>query len=135
MYTEIRSLRNGIAQLEYRLVLTITPFTLSIAFSLIATAAVIVHLYLRTSAVVVDIGNGVGRLPCMILRHSVDDTRLTLSFTQSWATIVRNSHPIPFDRFLDVSIIAWNAYHVQSIISVILKVLIVWLGSATSMKQ
>ena len=53
-----------------------TPFTLSMALSLIALAAVFAYLSLRKS--VVDIGNGVGQLPCMSLCYSIADTRLTL---------------------------------------------------------
>lgn len=62
MYTEIRSPKHGVAQ--YRLVLTLTPSTLSLALSFIALAVVFAYLGLRRS--VVDTGNGVGRLPGII---------------------------------------------------------------------
>lgn len=76
MYTEIRSTQDGVTQ--YRLVLTFTPFTLTMALTLIALAAVFAYSVWRRS--ILDTGNKVGRLPCMIFvsLQFIHDTRLTL---------------------------------------------------------
>ena len=50
--------------------------------------------------------------------HFFDDTRPLSLFHQAMAYNSAYFHPPSFDRFLDVSILAWNAYHVRSMISV-----------------
>ena len=100
---------------KYRLVLVtvLIPSTLAT----IALAAIFTYFGFRKTAL--DIGNDVDRLPCIIFVHF--DTQLTL-FHPFIGYAVRISiphRPHPFNRFLDISILAWNAYIVRSMVSVI----------------
>jgi hypothetical protein len=79
-------------------------FILAMVLGLIALAAVFAYFGFR------KVGNEVGRLPCSF--HFFDDTRLTLS---SCYAKYNSAHFHPFDRFLDISILAWNAYMISVI--------------------